>query len=123
MLGRALWVIVPICAWKLFFERVYWEYPPIDEKPEEVAAFKEMIDRFMADEFRPLTEAQIDAYFRDGWITIDAFIPRPIAAVLAKYNDHFKDYTWHYNTCARRVARARFCPALHAPCGMDLLIC
>ena len=29
-----------------------------------------MVDDFMRDEFKPLTETQIDEYFRDGWITI-----------------------------------------------------
>ena len=52
----------------------------------------------MRDEFKLLTEDQVDQYFRDGWITIDAFVPKPIVKVLAKYNDYFREYTWHYNT-------------------------
>ena len=84
MIRSALLVVGPLLVWKMFFERVYWEYPPIDEDPAEVAAFKGMVDAFMRNEFRPLTEEQIDQYFRDGWITIDEFIPKPICRVLAK---------------------------------------
>ena len=94
----AFLAVVPLCGWKLFFERIYWEYPPINEDPAEVAHFQAMVDAFMRDDFKPLSEEQIDAYFRDGWITIDAYIPKPIAAVMAKYNDYFRNYTWHYNT-------------------------
>lgn len=94
--GPLLVVLLGLC-WSLFVSRTYWEFPQLDEDPADVARFKEVLAEYMKN--KPvLTEEQMQAYWRDGWLVMDEFAPKELMSLLDKSNKQFKPYTWHLNT-------------------------
>ena len=78
---RVVGVVLAAVAVRLLLVRNYWENPPIDESPADVAKFKALLSDFMAPGPPRLSEAQIDAFLYDGYLVLNGFAPKPLMQV------------------------------------------